>query len=54
VAALAKDKAKAAQRASKTIEAKAAPKAAPEPATPKLIEEPILKRSGMNPSPEAK
>jgi hypothetical protein len=50
VTALAKAKAKAA----KTIEAKAAPVAAPEPAAPKLIGEPILKRSGMNSSPETK
>ena len=54
VAALAKTKAAAARRASKTVEAQATPAPAPVPEAPKLIGEPILKRSGMNPSPEAK
>ena len=40
------------EKAAKTIEAKAAPAAAP--SEPRLIEGPILKRSGMNPSPEPK
>jgi hypothetical protein len=37
------------EKAAKTIEAQAAPAATPEPAAPRLIEGPILKRSGMNP-----
>lgn len=37
-----------------TIEAKAGPAATPQAAAPKLIEGPVLKRSGMNPSPESK
>jgi hypothetical protein len=39
------------ERAAKTIEAQAAPATPP---APKLVEEPILRRSGMNPSPEPK
>jgi hypothetical protein len=35
------------EKAAKTIEAKAAP--TPSPDAPKLIEGPVLKRSGMNP-----
>jgi hypothetical protein len=37
-----------------TTEAKAAPTATPDAAAPKLIEGPVLKRSGMNPSPAPK
>jgi hypothetical protein len=42
------------EKAAKTIEAKAAPAPAREAAEPRLIEGPILKRSGMNPIPESK
>ena len=38
--------------AQKTIEAQAAPAATPGPDAPKLIEGPVLKRSGMNPMPK--
>lgn len=38
--------------AKKTIEAQAAPAATPSPDAPKLIEGPVLKRSGMNPMPK--
>jgi hypothetical protein len=40
------------EKAAKTIEARAGPPPAPGSDAPKLIEGPVLKRSGMNPMPK--